>query len=441
MSINLSTYQWSLANLARVFQVRLLPEATEAFLPKLNDLVEAGSIEYSMYITNILCIYNIYYYIHMCTYIYRYTPYIRKRIYSFFHSTDSFFHSIYLLFHSIWSYFIYLILSYLILSYLPTSISTSISICISISTLVDRSINQSIHPSIHRCLPVCLSSCLSACLPGCLAVCPFVWLSVCPSVRPSVRLSVCLSVLYNHVVVAWYIIYIYIISYHIISYHIISYHIISYHIISYHIISYHIIYLVLTCWHVCMWYCLLYICIDFFGSVNSARKRLDLGADARNIYKASLHARWCGSNGPRSLLFGVLAGQRASRRFLAMSASSCTCTLCCCILQIFVGWRSFLHIFSDISTVTTDSCQDILVKAEQLREPGQTTLLSTCLVQEEVFELPPGRVHRFQVTHAELALKHSTPPRFHRASQWWRSTDIRLQGLKANPVGDQHACS
>lgn len=33
---------------------------------------------------------------------------------------------------------------------------------------------------------------------------------------------------------------------------------------------------------------------------------------------------------------------------------------------------------------------DILVKAEQLREPGQTTLLSTCLVQEEVFELPPG---------------------------------------------------
>ena len=299
------------------------------------------------------------------------------------------------------------------------------------------------------CLSVFLPVCLPAWLSGCLSVC----LAVCLSVRLSVCLPVCLSVLYNHVVVAWYIIYIsyhiisyhiisyHIISYHIISYHIISYHIISYHIISYHIISYHIIYLVLTCWHVCMWYCLLYICIDFFGSVNSARKRLDLGADARNIYKASLHARWCGSNGPRSLLFGVLAGQRASRRFLAMSASSCTCTLCCCILQIFVGWRSFLHIFSDISTVTTDSCQDILVKAEQLREPGQTTLLSTCLVQEEVFELPPGRVHRFQVTHAELALKHSTPPRFHRASQWWRSTDIRLQGLKANPVGDQDACS
>lgn len=176
------------------------------------------------------------------------------------------------------------------------------------------------------------------------------------------------------------------------------------------------------------------------GSVHSARKRLDLGADARNIYKASLHARWCGSNGPRSLLFGVLAGQRASRRFLAMSASSCTCTLCCCILRIC--WMKVLspHFLRHFHGDDWWQCQDILVKAEQLREPGQTTLLSTCLVQEEVFELPPGRVHR-KVTWVIHLLKHSTPPRFHRASQWWRSTDIRLQGLKTNPVGDQHACS
>ena len=38
--------------------MRLLPEATEAFLPKLNDLVEAGSIEYDIYIyTYIIKIY------------------------------------------------------------------------------------------------------------------------------------------------------------------------------------------------------------------------------------------------------------------------------------------------------------------------------------------------------------------------------------------------
>ncbi|CAK9000763.1 unnamed protein product [Durusdinium trenchii] len=35
---------------------------------------------------------------------------------------------------------------------------------------------------------------------------------------------------------------------------------------------------------------------------------------------------------------------------------------------------------------------DLLVQAEQLREPGRTTLLSTCLLQEEVFELPPGLI-------------------------------------------------
>ena len=130
------------------------------------------------------------------------------------------------------------------------------------------------------------------------------------------------------------------------------------------------------------------------GSVNSALKRLDLGAVACNIYKASLHARWCGSNGPRSLLFGVLAGQRASRRFLAMSSCTCTCS-CCTYKGCFFMRVLSPQSFSDISCWRLDSCQDILVKAEQLREPGQTTLLSTCLVQEEVFELPQGRVPFF----------------------------------------------
>lgn len=43
-----------------------------------------------------------------------------------------------------------------------------------------------------------------------------------------------------------------------------------------------------------------------------------------------------------------------------------------------------------VSLLGRGRSDDILVTAEQLREPGQTTLLSSCLLQEEVFELPQG---------------------------------------------------
>ena len=53
-------------------------------------------------------------------------------------------------------------------------------------------------------------------------------------------------------------------------------------------------------------------------------------------------------------------------------------------------YLSFLHFCHVAASPWIGPAKDILVTAEQLREPGQTTLLSKCLLQEEVFELPQG---------------------------------------------------
>lgn len=107
-----------------------------------------------------------------------------------------------------------------------------------------------------------------------------------------------------------------------------------------------------------------------------------LGVHAGNVFEASLCACWICPNGTWSLFLGVVVGQRAPRWPLVGLGDGTD------------GHRSFFD-GSPLFTMNSRNlararAQDILVKAERMREPGQTTLLSSCLLQEEVFELPQG---------------------------------------------------